>query len=86
MIHLLSHHHMTEGKAQTTTVEEQYPALSLADFGEAIFLAQQAHSKLMQEAKSPDQRLRVLVGHANMLDALRSRVQMQLELTDATRR
>ncbi len=85
MIHLLSHHHMTEGKAQTT-VEEQYPALSLADFGEAIFLAQQAHSKLMQEAKSPDQRLRVLVGHANMLDALRSRVQMQLNLTDPTNR
>lgn len=76
---------MTEEKAQTT-VEEQHPALSLADFGEAIFLAHQAHSKLMQEAKSPDQRLRVLVGHANMLDALRSRVQMQLELTDATRR
>lgn len=46
---------------------------------QTYFLAHQARSKLSSEASRPDHNLRLLVGHANLLDSL------MLELADAER-
>jgi hypothetical protein len=65
------HHHHQQ--------QQQQPQKRAMSITQTYFLAHKARAKLSSEAAQPDHNLRLLVGHANLLDSL------MLDLADAER-